>query len=131
MNEPEKPKPKRSQPPAQQEKSGPQQTKQERRKRRRPAPPVRPEPTSPRWAKESGPKICQKCGGRMFPADWIWQKYGLCLGWRCANCKERVMARSLPFKGLRKRALDPDEIAYHQAARAAWQAESSESKPKK
>ena len=47
----------------------------------------------------------------MHPADWIWQKYGLCLGWRCANCKEKVMARSLPFKGLRKRTLDPDEIA--------------------
>jgi hypothetical protein len=46
----------------------------------------------------------------MYPADWIWQKYGLCLGWRCANCKEKVMARSLPFKGLRKRALDPDEL---------------------
>jgi hypothetical protein len=45
----------------------------------------------------------------MYPADWIWQKYGLCLGWRCANCREKVMARSLPFKGLRKRALDPDE----------------------
>ncbi len=47
----------------------------------------------------------------MHPADWIWQKYGLCLGWRCTNCKEKVMARSLPFKGLRKRTLDPDEIA--------------------
>jgi len=46
----------------------------------------------------------------MHPADWIWQKYGLCLGWRCANCKEKVMARSLPFKGLRKRTLDPDEL---------------------
>ncbi|MBP2670188.1 MAG: hypothetical protein H6Q85_254, partial [candidate division NC10 bacterium] len=29
----------------------------------------------------------------MYPADWIWQKYGLCLGWRCANCKEKVLAR--------------------------------------
>jgi hypothetical protein len=46
----------------------------------------------------------------MHPADWIWQKYGLCLGWRCAGCKEKVMARSLPFKGLRKRTLDPDEV---------------------
>ncbi len=65
----------------------------------------------------------------MFPADWIWQKYGLCLGWRCANCKERVMARSLPFKGLRKRTLDPDEVEYHKAARAAWHAESSDAGP--
>jgi hypothetical protein len=55
----------------------------------------------------------------MFPADWIWQKYGLCLGWRCANCKQRVLARSLPFKGLRKRALDPDEIAFYRDAHAA------------
>jgi hypothetical protein len=47
----------------------------------------------------------------MFPADWIWQKYGLCLGWRCASCKEKVLARSLPFKGLRRRTLDPDELA--------------------
>jgi hypothetical protein len=46
----------------------------------------------------------------MYPADWIWQQYGLCLGWRCAKCKEKVMARSLPFKGLRKRKLDPDEL---------------------
>lgn len=46
----------------------------------------------------------------MYPADWIWQKYGLCLGWRCANCKEKVLARSLPFKGLRKRTPDPDEV---------------------
>jgi hypothetical protein len=45
----------------------------------------------------------------MYPADWIWQKYGLCVGWRCGQCKEKVMARSLPFKGLRKRTLDPDE----------------------
>ncbi len=45
----------------------------------------------------------------MYPADWIWQKYGLCLGWRCSKCKEKVLARSLPFKGLRKRAMDPDE----------------------
>ena len=124
MSEPVNPKPKRSPPP-------PQQTKQERRKRRRPAPPARPEPTSPRWAKETGPKTCQKCGGRMFPADWIWQKYGLCLGWRCADCKERVLARSLPFKGLRKRALDADEIAYHKAARDAWQAGASETAPEK
>lgn len=55
----------------------------------------------------------------MHPADWIWQKYGLCLGWRCANCKEKVMARSLPFKGLRKRTLDPDEIAAAAATKAA------------
>lgn len=46
----------------------------------------------------------------MYPADWIWQKYGLCLGWRCVNCKEKVLARSLPFKGLRKRPSDPDEV---------------------
>lgn len=46
----------------------------------------------------------------MFPADWIWQQYGLCLGWRCSQCKEKVLARSLPFKGLRKRKPDPDEI---------------------
>jgi len=45
----------------------------------------------------------------MYPADWIWQQYGLCLGWRCSQCKEKVMARSLPFKGLRKRKPDPDE----------------------
>lgn len=45
----------------------------------------------------------------MFPADWIWQKYGLCLGWRCASCKEKVLVRSLPFKGLRKRSLEPGE----------------------
>jgi hypothetical protein len=45
----------------------------------------------------------------MYPADWIWQQYGLCLGWRCSKCKEKVLARSLPFKGLRKRKLDPDE----------------------
>ncbi len=70
----------------------------------------RQEPTSPRWGGESGTKICRKCGGRLYPADWIWQKYGLCLGWRCANCKEKVLARSLPFKGLRKRTLDPDEV---------------------
>jgi hypothetical protein len=130
MSEPAKPKPKRPQAPSQRTNQGPQQTKQERRRRRRPAAPTRVEPTSPRWAKETGPKICQKCGGRMFPADWIWQKYGLCLGWRCANCKERVMARSLPFKGLRKRALDPDEVSYYEAARAAWKSGASESKPK-
>ena len=46
----------------------------------------------------------------MYPADWIWQQYGLCLGWRCAKCKEKVMARSLPFKGLRRRKPDPDEV---------------------
>ena len=46
----------------------------------------------------------------MYPADWIWQKFGLCLGWRCANCKEKVLARSLPFKGLRRRTPDPDEV---------------------
>ncbi len=46
----------------------------------------------------------------MYPADWIWQRYGLCLGWRCGTCKEKVMARSLPFKGLRKRTLDADEL---------------------
>jgi hypothetical protein len=33
------------------------------------------------------------------------------VGWRCSQCKEKVMARSLPFKGLRKRTLDPDEAA--------------------
>jgi len=131
MNEPEKPKPKRPQGPSHQTKQEPQQTKQERRKRRRPAPPPRVEPTSPRWARETGPKTCQKCGGRMHPADWIWQKYGLCLGWRCANCKERVLARSLPFKGLRKRSLDPDEISYHEAARAAWKTDAPETGPKK
>jgi hypothetical protein len=46
----------------------------------------------------------------MYPADWIWQQYGLCLGWRCSQCKEKVLARSLPFKGLRKRKPNPDEI---------------------
>ena len=46
----------------------------------------------------------------MFPADWIWQQYGLCLGWRCSKCKEKVLARSLPFKGLRRRKPDPDEV---------------------
>lgn len=46
----------------------------------------------------------------MYPADWIWQQYGLCLGWRCSQCKEKVMARSLPFKGLRKRKPDPEEV---------------------
>jgi hypothetical protein len=55
----------------------------------------------------------------MFPADWIWQKYGLCLGWRCAACKEKVMTRSLPFKGLRKRSLEPDEA--EEAGRKAAQ----------
>jgi len=81
--------------------------------RRDHGPPKRPaqaEPTSPRWSKETGPKVCQKCGGRMYPADWIWQQYGLCLGWRCAKCKEKVLARSLPFKGLRRRKPDPDEV---------------------
>ena len=81
------------------------------RERRPPKPPPRIEPTSPRWSKESGPKVCRKCGGRMFPADWIWQRYGLCLGWRCAKCKEKVLARCLPFKGLRKRKPDADEAA--------------------
>jgi hypothetical protein len=61
----------------------------------------------------------------MHPADWIWQKYGLCLGWRCASCKEKVMARSLPFKGLRKRTLDPDEIA------AAAETKAEEADPEK
>lgn len=85
-----------------------------RRRRRRdhrsaaPRPQIR--PTSPCWSGESGPKICRKCSGRMYPADWIWQQYGLCLGWRCSQCKEKVLARSLPFKGLRKRKPDPDEI---------------------
>jgi hypothetical protein len=83
--------------------------KGERRRKRRPE--ARPEPTGPRWLQESGTKLCRKCGGRMYPADWIWQKYGLCVGWRCSKCKEKVMARSLPFKGLRKRTLDPDEAA--------------------
>lgn len=83
-----------------------------RRRGRRPPDAVGTEsaPQTPRWAAEPGTKICRKCGGRMQPADWIWQKYGLCLGWRCVNCKEKVMARSLPFKGLRKRTLDPDEV---------------------
>ncbi len=83
---------------------------QRRPDRRPPQRRPRVEPTSPRWSKESGPKLCRKCGGRMYPADWIWQQYGLCLGWRCSKCKEKVMARSLPFKGLRKRKPDPDEI---------------------
>jgi hypothetical protein len=83
-----------------------------RRRGRRPPDTARKEdaPQTPRWAAEPGSKICRKCGGRMQPADWIWQKYGLCLGWRCVNCKDKVMARSLPFKGLRKRTLDPDEV---------------------
>lgn len=59
----------------------------------------------------------------MYPADWIWQKYGLCLGWRCSKCKEKVMARSLPFKGLRKRRLDPDELG------AATTRETSDDEP--
>ncbi len=46
----------------------------------------------------------------MYPADWIWQKYGLCVGWRCSKCKEKVLARSLPFKGLRRRTREPDEL---------------------
>lgn len=119
MSEPGKPTHGRSRPAAPQVKRAAEQTKRERRKRRRAASPSRVEPTSPRWAKETGPKICQKCGGRMYPADWIWQKYGVCLGWRCANCKERVLARSLPFKGLRKRSLDPDEIACYRDVRSA------------
>ena len=90
-----------------------------RRPRRAEKPPTQVQPATPRWTGEPGPKICRKCGGRMHPADWIWQKYGLCLGWRCANCKEKVMARSLPFKGLRKRTLDPDEIAAAAATKAA------------
>lgn len=81
-----------------------------RRDRRHAKPRSRVEPTSPRWSKETGPKVCRKCGGRMYPADWIWQQYGLCLGWRCSQCKEKVLARSLPFKGLRKRKPDPDEV---------------------
>ena len=81
-----------------------------RRDRRHTKASVHIQPTSPRWSKESGPKTCRKCGGRMYPADWIWQQYGLCLGWRCSQCKEKVLARSLPFKGLRKRKPDPDEI---------------------
>ncbi len=81
-----------------------------RRAKRPPQKPERPQPTSPRWHGESGVKVCRKCGGRMYPADWIWQKYGLCLGWRCTNCKDKVLVRSLPFKGLRKRTLDPDEL---------------------
>lgn len=85
--------------------------KREPRRRRRRPEAARQEPSGPRWAKEAGPKICRKCGGRMYPADWIWQKYGLCVGWRCSKCKEKVMARSLPFKGLRKRTVDPEEIA--------------------
>jgi hypothetical protein len=60
----------------------------------------------------------------MYPADWIWQKYGLCLGWRCVSCREKVMARSLPFKGLRKRSPDPDETQ----AGAASNGDSADSK---
>jgi hypothetical protein len=82
---------------------------QSRRHKRRSE--ARPEGTDPRTGKAAAAKICRKCGGRMYPADWIWQKYGLCVGWRCSQCKEKVMARSLPFKGLRKRTLDPDEAA--------------------
>ena len=91
-----------------------------RRRGRRPpeSTPPQPAPAIPRWGAEPGAKICRKCGGRMHAADWIWQKYGLCLGWRCANCKEKVMARSLPFKGLRKRTLDPDEAPPVAAPRA-------------
>ena len=59
-----------------------------------------------------GAKLCRKCGEKMYPADWIWQQYGLCLGWRCVKCKEKVLARSLPFKGLRKRPVDPDEVEF-------------------
>ena len=54
----------------------------------------------------------------MYPADWIWQQYGLCLGWRCSQCKEKVLARSLPFKGLRKRKPDPDEMRDRMEAKA-------------
>ena len=92
-----------------------------RRRGRRPPESTSPQPAPaiPRWGAEPGAKICRKCGGRMHAADWIWQKYGLCLGWRCANCKEKVMARSLPFKGLRKRTLDPDEAPPVAAPRAA------------
>ncbi len=94
----------------------PNDNKEHRREPRKSRPrrsaqkPERVQPTSPRWRGESGVKVCRKCGGRMYPADWIWQKYGLCLGWRCTNCKEKVLVRSLPFKGLRKRTLDPDEL---------------------
>jgi hypothetical protein len=88
----------------------PRQRHRRRRDRRHSKSPSRVELTSPRWSKESGPKVCLKCGGRMYPADWIWQQYGLCLGWRCSQCKEKVLARSLPFKGLRKRKPDPDEV---------------------
>ena len=91
-------------------KGGQDRERRRRRSRRPAAQRPRVEPTSPRWSKESGSKICRKCGGRMYPADWIWQKYGLCLGWRCAKCKDKVLARSLPFKGLRKRTSDPDEV---------------------
>ena len=89
------------------------------RRARQVAPVLPPQPTAQRWAKETGPKTCRKCGGRLLPADWIWQKYGLCVGWRCAGCKERVLARSLPFKGLRKRPLDADEIACYQKSAPA------------
>ena len=82
----------------------------ERRDNRPSKGPQRVEPTSPRWSKETGPRVCRKCRGRMYPADWIWQQYGLCLGWRCAKCKDKVLARSLPFKGLRRRKPDPDEV---------------------
>jgi hypothetical protein len=105
---PERPKPQGARP------GGPRGEKgrSRRRRPRRPAetasPP--PAPVNPGRVVVPGTKVCRKCGGPMHPADWIWQKYGLCLGWRCANCKEKVMARSLPFKGLRKRTLDPDEL---------------------
>ncbi len=43
-----------------------------KRRPRRPAQkPERVQPTSPRWQGESGVKVCRKCGGRMYPADWI------------------------------------------------------------
>ena len=65
----------------------------------------------------------------MYPADWIWQKYGLCLGWRCADCKEKVLARSLPFKGLRKRNLELDEVRDIAEAAAARTEMAKDEKP--
>ena len=80
------------------------------REHRRPKPKRQLQTTTPASREEPRPKICRKCGGRMFPTDWISQRYGLCLGWRCQKCKDKVLARSLPFKGLRKRRPDPDEL---------------------
>jgi hypothetical protein len=93
-----------------QSRGSPADRQESRREHRRPKPRPQIQAVTPRWRKESGLKTCRKCGGRMYPADWISQRYGLCLGWRCQKCKEKVLARSLPFKGLRKRRPDPDEV---------------------